>query len=57
MGRLGRLPDGVWGVFGDFWVVLGYFRDVFGDFGASWADLKSMLSLLVREKEANMRPT
>ena len=35
LGRLQRLAGGVWGVFGDFGVVLGDFRDVFCDFGVS----------------------
>ena len=32
MGRLGWLAGGVWGVFGDFEVVLGGFAAVFGSF-------------------------
>ena len=35
LGRFQRLAGGVWGVFGDFGVVLGDFRDVFCDFGVS----------------------
>ena len=36
-GRLGQLAGGVWGVFGDFEVVLGGFAAVFSVFLSSWS--------------------
>ena len=39
LGRLGWLAGGVWGVFGDFEVVLGGFAAVFGGLGRLGAAL------------------